>query len=292
MRILGTGLSGLVGSRIAELLSPKHSFVNFSLENRVDITNREDIVSRITADTEAPWVLHLAAYTNVQAAEADRGLGVDSMAWKVNVVATQHIVEACIACGKRLLYVDTDYAFDGKKETYTEEDVIHPLSWYAMTKSEGAKRVLKLGDKGLVIRISNPYRAHPIGKKDFAHKMLERLLTGSEVIAPADQLIVPTFIDDIARAVEALLARSANGIYHVVGDQAVSPYDAAKTIARVYACDPTLVKKTTFAAFFAGRAPIPRYAVLQNEKIRSLGVVMRGFDEGITEVKRLEDTGL
>ncbi len=292
MRILGIGLSGLVGSRIAELLSPKHSFVNFSLENGVDITNREDIIARITSDTASSWVLHLAAYTNVQAAEADRGLGVESMAWKVNVVATEHIVEACVASGKRLLYVDTDYAFDGTKQTYTEEDVIHPLSWYAMTKSEGAKRVLGLGDKGLVIRISNPYRAHPIGKKDFAHKMLERLLAGTEVIAPADQLFVPTFIDDIANAVDALLAHSANGIYHVVGDQAVSPYDVAKTIARVYACDPTLVKKTTFVTFFASRAPIPQYAVLQNEKIRSLGVVMRGFDEGIAEVKRLEDADL
>ncbi|MEK7533246.1 MAG: sugar nucleotide-binding protein [Patescibacteria group bacterium] len=292
MKILGTGLSGLVGSRITELLSPKHEFENYSLENGVDITNRDDIISRITRDTKAPWVLHLAAYTDVQAAEADRALGEQSAAWKVNVIATEHIVEACVASGKRLLYVDTDYAFDGKKQTYTEEDSIHPLCWYAMTKSEGAKRVLGLGDKGLVIRISNPYRAHPIGKKDFAHKMLERLLAGTEVIAPADQLFVPTFIDDIAFAVDALLAHSANGIYHVVGSQGVSPYDVAKTIARVYACDPTLVKKTTFAAFFAGRAQVPQYAVLQNEKIRLLGVVMRGFDEGITEVKRLEDAGL
>ena len=62
-----------------------------------------------------PWVLHLAAYTDVQAAEADRALGEQSAAWKVNVIATEHIVEACVASGKRLLYVDTDYAFDGKK---------------------------------------------------------------------------------------------------------------------------------------------------------------------------------
>ena len=82
------------------------------------------------------------------------------------------------------------------------------------------------------------------------------------------------------------------GIYHVVGSQAVSPFDVAKTIARVYSCDPTLVKKTTFAEFFAGRAPIPQYAVLQNDKIHSLGVVMRGFDEGVTEMKSQEDAGL
>lgn len=292
MRILGTGLSGLVGSRIVELLSSTHTFVNYSLENGVDITNRENIVSRITSEKEAPWVLHLAAYTNVQQAEDDRALGVESAAWKVNVTATEHIIEACKASGKRLLYVDTDYAFDGTKQTYTEEDPAYPLGWYATTKSEGAKRVLGLGENGLVIRISNPYRAHPVGKKDFVHKMLERLLTGDEVIAPADQLFVPTFTDDIAGAIEALLTRSANGVYHVVGSQAVSPFDVAKTIARVYALDPTLVKKTTFADFFAGRAPVPQYAALQNDKIRSLGVLMRGFDEGVSEMKRQEDAGL
>lgn len=289
MRILGTGLSGLVGSRIVELLSSKHSFVNYSLENGVDITNREDIISRITADTQAQWVLHLAAYTNVQQAEEDRGLGVESAAWKVNVVATDHIIEACKKNGKRLLYVDTDYAFNGTKQTYTEEDDAHPMGWYATTKSEGAKRVLEMGENGLVIRISNPYRARPVGKKDFVHKMLERLQQDDEVIAPADQLFVPTFVDDIAGAVDVLLTRSANGVYHVVGSQAVSPFDVAKTIARVYALDPTLVKKTTVADFFAGRAPVPQYAVLQNDKIRALGVLMRGFDEGLEVMKSQEE---
>lgn len=292
MKILGTGLSGLVGSRIVELLSPKHTFVNYSLENGVDITNREDIISRITGDTESSWVIHLAAYTNVQQAEADRALGAESAAWKVNVTATEYIIEACVASHKRLLYVDTDYAFDGSKQLYTEEDSVHPLSWYGETKSEGAKRALALGDMGLVIRISNPYRAHPVGKKDFAHKMLERLLANQEVVAPADQLFVPTFIDDIAGAMDTLLSRAASGMYHVVGSQAVSPFDVAKTIARVYALDPTLVKKTTFADFFVSRAPAPQYAVLQNDKIRALGVVMRGFDEGIAEVKRMEDAGV
>ncbi len=289
MKILGTGLSGLVGSRIVELLAPRHTFVNFSLENGIDITHREDITSRIESDKEAEWVLHLAAYTNVQQAEADRALGEQSDAWNVNVMATQYVIDACRRTGKHMLYVDTDYAFDGSKQSYTETDSTHPLSWYAQTKSEGARRVLGLGDGGLVIRISNPYRAHPVGKKDFAHKMLERLQAGEQVVAPADQLFVPTFIDDIASALEVLMGASASGIYHVVGSQAVSPFDVANSIARVWALDPTLVKKTTFADFFAGRAPVPQYAVLENDKIRKLGVSMRGFDEGILEVQRLED---
>lgn len=288
MKLLGTGLSGLVGSRIVSLL-PQHTFTNFSLENGVDITDSASITPRILDDPDAPWVLHFAAYTNVQQAEADASLGEASMAWKVNVAATQTIADACAASHKRMLYVDTDYAFDGTKDTYAEDDAVHPLGWYAKTKSEGAKRVLALGDHGLVIRISNPYRAHPVGKKDFVHKMLERLSAGGEINAPDDQLFVPTFIDDIALAVDTLLSASAHGIYHVVGSQALSPFAAALIAAKVYGYDTSLVKPADFVTYFAGKAPVPQKAVLTNAKIQALGVTMRGFMEGVMEMKRQEE---
>lgn len=288
MKLLGTGLSGLVGSRIVELLSPKHTFTNYSLENGVDITDREGILARIQGEFESPWVLHLAAYTNVQQAEKDRSLNKESIAWKVNVEATQNIIDACLATDKRLLYVDTDYAFDGTKKLYNEDDIPNPQGWYAITKSEGAKRVLAMDERGLVIRISNPYRANPVGKTDFVHKMLERLTNGQEIVAPTDQLFVPTFVDDIARSIDALISAHANGIYHVVGSQAISPFDAARTVAHIFGQREDLVKETSFAAYFSGRAPVPQYAVLTNDKIRALGVTMRGFRDGVAEVKKQE----
>ncbi len=298
MKILGTGLTGLVGSRIVDLLSSRYTFTNYSLDNGVDITNKADITSRIRGEQDAPWVLHLAAYTNVQQAEKDRPLGEESDAWKVNVLATEYVIEACRLAGKRLLYVDTDYAFDGTQKEYREEDTPHPLGWYAITKSEGAKRVLALGEKGLVIRISNPYRAHLVGlpaqagKTDFVHKMLERLQAGQEVVAPTDQLFVPTFVDDIALAIDKLLSIDASGIYHVVGSQAISPFVAAQAIARVYRCDEKRIKPTTFSTYFLGRAPTPQYAVLVNDKIRALGVAMHGFEDGLLEVRRQEQTAI
>lgn len=288
MKLIGTGLSGLVGSRIVELL-PQHAFTNFSLENGVDITDKASITKRISEDHEAAWVLHLAAYTNVQQAEADKPLEKESPAWKVNVEATQNIVDACAASGKKLLYIDTDYAFDGTKDIYTEEDAPHPLGWYAVTKSEGAKRTLSLGDNSIVMRISNPYRANPVGKKDFVHKMLDYMKEGKTIAAPKDQVFVPTFIDDIAVAIDTLLMHDAHGIFHVVGSQALSPYDAARSLARLYGIDEGLVTSTTFASYFEGKAPVPQRAALSNEKIRSLGVSMRGFDDGISEMKRQEE---
>lgn len=285
MKILGTGLSGLVGSRVTQLLFPDFTFENLSLETGVDITDKIS-VDAYFAKSAAPWVFHMAAFTDVQGAEKDRPLGEQSTAWKVNVMATQHIADTCKRLEKKLLYIDTDYAFDGKKKSYSEEDTPHPLGWYAVTKSEGAKRVLASG--GLVIRISNPYRANPVGKKDFVHKMLERMQSGQSITGATDQLFVPTFIDDIAAALKALIKINASGIYHVVSAPPLSPFDAGVVLAQTFGFDKNLVKPTTFSEMFSNRAPIPQYAVLKNDKIRSLGVFIHSFAQGIAEVKKQE----
>lgn len=289
MNILGTGLSGLVGSRVVELMADDFEFENLSLETGIDITDKKSVEGFFKKST-APWVFHLAAYTNVQEAENERTLGEHSAAWKVNVLATEHIVENCKIFGKKLLYVDTDYAFDGKKRSYSEEDLPQPMSWYAITKTEGAKRALSLGNKGLVMRISNPYRANPIGKKDFVHKMLERLAAGLPVSGATDQLFVPTFIDDIAVALRILLKTDAWGIYHVVSQPALSPYQAAVTLAESFGFDTTLVRETSYRAMFEGRAKAPQYANLSNDKIQALGVRLHSFSEGLRAVKLQEAT--
>jgi len=289
MNILGTGLSGLVGSRLMELLKDSMTFQNLSLETGVDITNKNNVDSYF-ATSDADWVFHLAAYTDVQGAEKEKDLKEESVAWKVNVLATEYIVENCKKFKKNLLYIDTDYAFDGTLGSYSENSTPNPLGWYAKTKSEGANRVLSLGQKGLVIRISNPFRANPVGKKDFVHKMLERLQQGLTLSAPTDSVFVPTFIDDLAQAVQALVPAQSSGIYHVVGAKELSPYEAAMHIATVFGCDVSLVQKTTFDEMFMNRAPAPRMAHLTQEKILNLGIHPHTFEEGLIEVKSQEST--
>ena len=280
MNILGTGLSGLVGSRVVELLSPSYTFTNLSLETGIDITNHTAVQEAISK-SDAQWIFHLAAYTNVQGAEQEKELGESSSAWKVNVLATENIAQAALTYGKKILYIDTDYAFDGTHKIYTENDVPSPLGWYAKTKSEGAKRVLTLGEKSLVVRISNPYRANNVGKTDFVHKMLERLTKNLGIKAPSDQLFVPTFIDDIAAALDVLVKRDASGIFHVVGATALSPFDAAIAIAKEFSCEQSQISQTTFEEYFMGRAPVPQYAVLGRDKIQALGVTIHAFADAL-----------
>ncbi len=284
MKILGTGLSGMVGSRVIELLSPRFQFENLSLETGVDITKKET-VDRYVEHSDAPWIFHFAARTDVDGAEKERDQKEESPTWVVNVSATQYIVDACKKFRKKLLYISTDFVFDGEKDQYTEKDTPHPLGWYAETKYEGEKRVDTLGGDGLIIRIANPYQSARFTKADFVHKIIDRLASGQEVIAAQDQIFVPTFIDDIAPAIETLVTRGLFGIYHVVGSQALSPFMAAQKIAKLFNFDISLVKPASFVQYFSGRAPRPFHANLKNDKITQLGVVMHSFDEGLAIVK-------
>lgn len=287
MEILGTGLSGLVGSRVVELLSPQFQFVNVSRETGFDITDSQ-MMEHVIRDSHAPWVFHFAAFTDVQAAEQERTKGQESTSWKVNVEATENLADLCAKFNKRLLYISTDYVFDGTKDSYTEDDTPAPRSWYARTKYEGEKRVEKLGDGALIVRISNPYKAKPVGKYDFVHKIIDRLRDRQSVQAPTDQLFSPTFVDDLAHALQILIPKDASGIYHVGSSVPLSPYEAAYCIARIYELDVQVIEKTTYKAYFQSRAHAPKRAVLKHDKIDKLGVHLSSFEEGMKEVKKQE----
>ena len=288
MNIIGTGLSGLVGSRVTELLGVFHSFEDLSLEAGVDITKFDEVEKRLTA-SNAPWVFHFAAFTDVQGSEAEKDKGIESASWKVNVEATRNIASVCDKLGKHILYLSTDYVFDGMADSYDEQAVANPQGWYAKTKYEGEKIIKNMTSLGLVVRIANPYRAKPVGKKDFMHKILERLQQGLPVAAPTDQKMTATYIDDLAHGIEKLISINATGVYNIPGADSFSPYEGALAIADVFGTSKTAISETTFEAYFASRAPIPRYGVLTHDKIESLGIQLHTFKEGLIEIKQMED---
>lgn len=290
MNILGTGLSGLVGSRIVICLSPSYTFEHANLEMGVDITDQKTITQMITT-SPCLWVFHFAAMTDVDGSEHQKAQGTESAAWRVNVCATEYIVDACRRSGKHLLYVSTDYVFDGTKDVYREDDKPHPLGWYAITKYEGERRVGTLGPFGLTIRIANPYKRRDSKKLDFVHKIIDRLQSGQSVRAPKDQIFVPTLVDDIAQAIDVLVGKSASGVYHVVGGQALSPYDAACRIATTYGFDASRIMPTTFGEYFRGMAPRPFHGRLINDKIARFGVKMSTFDEGLRRIYEEDSQG-
>lgn len=283
MKILGTGLQGLIGSRIVELLSSSYTFENISRTTGVDIRNAEQVRNAIQ-QSDADIVFHLAAKADVDGCEKDKHLGKAGAAWQINVEGTRNVAKACEQFGKKMIYFSTDFVFDGEKEFYNESDLPSPINWYAQTKYEGEKIVQSLTSPWIISRLAYPYRS-AFPKNDFVRAIKEKLEKGEKVSMVTDHIMTPTFVDDIVYALSCLIEKDTKGIYHVVGSQFISPFEAAVTIADTFGFDKDLIQPTTRANFFLGRAQRPFRLALENDKIRELGVNMRTFEDGLEEVK-------
>jgi dTDP-4-dehydrorhamnose reductase len=283
MKIFTIGGSGLVGSRIVELLSGKHAFQDLSLTNGVDITNPASL-DVIKNDKDHEVVILLAAKADVDGCEQDRELGQEGAAWKINVTGVQNVVDACRPSNKKIIYISTDFVFDGENTPdggYKEEDMPNPINWYAKTKYEGEKAVENSGLPFIIARIAYPYRKEFSGKLDFVRAIRKRLQENQLVAAVTDHIFNPTFIDDIAHALDTLIAKNQTGIFHVTGSQSLTPYEAAFLIAEKFDLDASFIAKTTRDEYFSGKAKRPLNVSMNNTKIISIGVRMKAFEEGL-----------
>jgi dTDP-4-dehydrorhamnose reductase len=286
MKILGTGLSGLIGSRIIDLLKDRYEFENLSISTGFDITQKQTAEDMIIS-SDASIVLHLASKTDVDRCEKEKEQGINSVAWRVNVEGTRNIAEACQKSRKKIIYFSTDFVFDGEKEEpYVEEDKPDPINWYAKTKFEGEKIIKSSGIPYLILRIAYPYRSKFEKKSDFVRTILKRLKEKQPITAIYDHIITPTFIDDIAEALDILIKNGSDGGFHVVGSQYVSPYDAALLIADLFGYDKSLIQKITRAEYFENKASRPFHLALKNDKIEKLGIKMKTFEQGLLEIQK------
>jgi dTDP-4-dehydrorhamnose reductase len=303
MKILATGLTGLVGSRLVELLQ-NHQFENISTSTGVDITNTDQVFNAISSSS-AEIVLHLAAKTNVDSCEEDKKedlkiLGQEDSirreqewsqkktAWAVNTFGTQNIVRACEKTKKKFFFVSTDFVFDGDappQNGYTEDIIPCAINWYGQTKLEAENITQKATIPWTIIRIGFPYCAR--GKKsDLLRTFLTRLTQKQPIAAVIDQIITPTFIDDIALAINTLITHNATGIYHVVGSQSLTPFDVAQTVAKKFNLDSSGISKITRNEFYKNKAPRPFQLKVNNDKISQLDISMKTFEQGVEEIKR------
>lgn len=286
MKILGTGLTGLIGSRITEIL-PEISFTTISRSQGGDVTNKDSLIPFFES-FDGEWVLHMAAKADVDGCEKDQDLGEKGDAWKSNVIGTQNMAEMAAEYGKKLIYISTDFVFDGEKpngQGYIEEDQAHPINWYGETKYQGERKIIEVGGEYLILRIAYPYGLSPAPKKDFVRIIADRLINGLPIKGITDHIFVPTHIDDIAHALSSLTKQQALGVYHLVGNESLTPYDAAVLIANAVGVNPEVIGKTTREEYFAGKARRPFNLYLENDKIKTLGIETKTFEEGLDAMK-------
>jgi dTDP-4-dehydrorhamnose reductase len=228
--VIGTGLSGLIGSRFQQLFGDTFSFKNLDLSTGIDITDAA-MVEQAVASNPAEVIIHLAAFTNVSAAheQTDDKSG---LCYRINVEGTNTIAKAAAKYGKHLIHISTDFVFDGTKDgAYTEEDIPTPIEWYGRTKlwaEEAVKAVMPL-EKWVILRLAYPYQAHP-SRPDFLAGMMDKLTNDSLPPAFTDHVITPTYADDLCQVFAFCITHRPNGIYHAVGSSSHSDFEIAQMV--------------------------------------------------------------
>lgn len=247
-RVLIFGGAGLVGSRFIELSTPILE-INSPSANQADILNRDQI-SKATEEFNPDIIINFAAYTNVEEAEKQKG-DRDGICFKVNAMGAKNVAEIAKKFDKHLIHISTEYVFDGTKKTspYVEEDKPNPVNWYGVTKWQAEELILDSDSKSTIVRISMPFSANYELKKDVARFFLTQLKDKKLIEAIKDQLITPTLVDDIANALVLLLNSHSLGIYHICSKDYMTPLEFAKTIAKTFKLDYSLVGSIALEEF-------------------------------------------
>lgn len=289
-KIIGTGLSGLVGSRIVELLKDKYEFVDFSLDSGVNILDIASLTSAFNKNKDAIAVLHLAAFTDTNAAWLQKG-DKSGICYQLNVVGTQNILDLAQKYNQQLIYISTDFVFDGNKTTpYTETDTPSPIEWYGETKYLGEKVITNSGYSNFNIsRITYPYRAKFDTKIDIIRKVLTKLKNGEEVKMFSDQICTYTYIDDIAIALGYFIENKTTGIYHLVGSSFHSPFQMCQEVAKVFGLNQDLISASSLDEFIKsqpeGSRPWQKTLITSNQKATNLGLNFCTLEEGLNKIK-------
>jgi dTDP-4-dehydrorhamnose reductase len=256
LKIALTGASGLVGSRIIEILKDRFDFIPVS-QDRMDITNKDQVEKNLS-NLEFDIFLHLAAYTNVDGAEKEK-----TAAYVINVKGTENVFKTVKKLGKKFIYVSTDFVFDGQKPPYFEDSQPNPISYYGLTKYEG-ERIVR--DQAMIVRFSYPYRARFDQKKDFVRTIKTFLEQQKSLTMVNDSLMTPTFIDDIAESFGHLFLNFSPKIYHIIGQDSMSPFQAARKIAETFNLDSRLISSISYDEYFKNKAKRPKLADMKSKK--------------------------
>ncbi len=275
MVVLVTGSGGLLGAKLVrELVGRGYEVVAIYRSSkplvegdvdfvRLDITDwvrLEDLVLKKKPEV----IIHAAAYTDVDGCEIYR-----EKAWRVNVEGTKSIVRVSRVVNAHLVYISTDYIFDGEKGLYREDDIPSPINYYGLTKLVGEELVKS---SGLLYTIVRPSAIYGLGgsKKSFAEFVVEQLSSNKKIKAIVDQYVSPTLNTLLAEAVAEIVNLRPLGILHVAGP-VLSRYEFATKIARKLDLPVDLIEKAKLDDFRdKWVAKRPRNSSLDTSKARSI----------------------
>jgi dTDP-4-dehydrorhamnose reductase len=267
VRILVTGAGGQLGRDLVPAFADTgahHDLVAAS-HDQLDVADR-DAVLQATGALRPDLVVHTAAWTAVDACEGD-----PERAYRVNALGTRHVAEGCRRVGAHLVYLSTDYVFDGTAAPpYHEWDDPNPLSVYGRSKLAGEREVLAIHPGSTIVRTSWVCGAHG---SNMLKTVLRLAAERPELSFVDDQRGCPTFTEDLADMIVRLGTARLPGVFHVTNQGPTTWYGFARDVLSAAGLNPDIVRPITTAELHPPRpAPRPANSVLDNAALRMQGI--------------------
>jgi len=224
LRILVTGARGMLGTDVCEVLASGHEVTGVDIEE-FDVVSGPDTEKAI-AGLAPEVVVHLAAYTRVEDAEEEK-----DAAFSCNAVGTMNVAKASREAGARLIYVSTDYVFDGAKGSpYVETDPTAPVNFYGLTKLFGERYASSLNPRHLILRAG--WLFGPNGR-NFVDTILERARAGQALQVVDDQRGTPTYTLHLAEGLKSAIEKGIEGVLHMTNSGETTWYELARAALEI-----------------------------------------------------------
>jgi dTDP-4-dehydrorhamnose reductase len=269
MKAMIFGASGLLGQALMR---------EWKGDEVIGLTSRDfdirdtDKVRRVIENTRPEWIVLAAAYTDVDGCESNQEL-----AFSVNRDGAVNVARAAKAASAKLLFLSSDYVFDGKKNSpYEVDEQRNPQSIYGRSKAEAEERLLELLPQCCIVRTAWLYGA---GGKCFPDTILKLAANRPMLDVVDDQRGCPTYSIDLARAIIQLCRKNARGILHATNSGSCTWFEFAREIVRG-AKLPTEVRPTTTQQM-ARPAPRPAYSVLSAKSLQAYGIAMPAWQDAL-----------
>jgi len=261
------GASGQLGTSLVRELQARRYTVRGWDRNQVDITQAA-AVERALARSDAEVVFNAAAYNQVDVAEKE-----PQAAFLVNGLAVRNLAVACRQIDARLVHFSTDYVFDGRaRHPYAEDDPIHPLSAYAVSKLAGELYAQAYLDRALVVRTSGLFGPGGLAtaRGNFVELMLRLAASAQPIRVVEDHVASPAYAPLLAARTLDLVEREFSGVFHIGGGSPISWFQFAKTIFELAGLQPAL--QATNEREYRTPARRPKYSALSNAKMERVGL--------------------
>jgi dTDP-4-dehydrorhamnose reductase len=295
MKVLITGSNGLLGQHLIPVFLQDSRYTVIATgrgPNRLpaqdgymyEATNLRDAssVNHLLEKHQPDVLIHAAAMTQVDDCERNK-----DACWDINVSATRYLIQAAEKYKTHFIFLSTDFVFDGLQGPYSEEDVVNPISYYGASKVAAERLVRNSKLDWAIVRTVLVYGVAADPKRsNIITWVKNNLEQGKKLKVVIDQWRTPTLVQDLAEGCKLVADKKANGIFHISGNETLTPYEMAVQTAGYFKLNPQMLEQVDAKTFTQPAKRPAKTGFVIDKAVKELGYKPHSFEEGLDIVAK------